>query len=266
MPLAYSDRKPTDLEEIDDFEESLRDYEKLKEKKQRGRSRSRNLKTIPTTGKHGDSIIKIDVDNCTYFIKPRPYASTFLKTLRPLFNIVLFSLNTKSYVNKILQIIDPDRSLVKTIVTQESFGLAPSTFSKQPQQPPAAPLQLFTPSNFSKEDNQIISKIILKEIRQSVLMDCNIVFSGLFPKQIDASKLCNTRIYQMTESFGAKVQADICESTTHLIFIKEGTSKVIQAIKAGIKVVHYAWLRDSIYHWELMDESRYSVDSYLKFK
>ncbi|KAN0021657.1 hypothetical protein ACTFIU_003801 [Dictyostelium citrinum] len=111
--------------------------------------------------------------------------------------------------------------------------------------------------------NTIHVKSIIDEIRSSVLMDCNIVFSGIFPKQIDPSKLCHTRVSKITESFGAKISLEIDSTTTHLIFIKEGTSKAQQALKnPNIKVVHFGWLRDCVHRWEKMDEQNYTVNSY----
>ncbi|EGC37331.1 hypothetical protein DICPUDRAFT_87022 [Dictyostelium purpureum] len=112
-------------------------------------------------------------------------------------------------------------------------------------------------------DPSLHIKSVIQEIRSSVLMDCNIVFSGIFPKQIDPSKLCHTRVSKITESFGASISQEIDSNTTHVIFIKEGTSKVLQALKnPNIKVVHFAWLRDCIHRWERIDELNYSVNSY----
>eukprot|EP01132_Coremiostelium_polycephalum_P007934 gene7934-9760_t len=149
-----------------------------------------------------------------------------------------------------------------------SFQELSKTYSYPTHQPTIPYLQIFSQllTSFQMEyvsreqpDQQLYIKDILQEIRGCVLMDCKLVFSGIFPKQIEPSKLCHTRILKITESFGATIGQDIDESTTHLIFIKEGTSKVQQALKKGIKVVHFAWLRDSIHHWERMDESNYSV-------
>lgn len=100
-------------------------------------------------------------------------------------------------------------------------------------------------------------KEILTERRTQVLAGCNLVFSGIFPLQLDQAKLPHTRIWKTTLSFGAHCGPEVDATTTHLIAAKPGTQKAARAAALGARVVHLGWLRDCIKYYMKLDEEPY---------
>jgi len=101
----------------------------------------------------------------------------------------------------------------------------------------------------------------LAKIRSQVLAGCHVVFSGVFPLQIDHSKLPNTKLWKTTELFGATVSLDLNEHTTHVIAVKSGTVKVAKAQQMGVKTIHLGWLRDCVKFFTKLDEEPYLLSN-----
>lgn len=110
-------------------------------------------------------------------------------------------------------------------------------------------------------NNPVDVREVLAKIRAQVLAGCHVVFSGIFPLQIEPAKLPNTKIWKTTELFGATVSLDITEHTTHLIAVKSGTLKVARAQQMGVKVIHLGWLRDCVKYFTKVDEGPYLLSA-----
>lgn len=81
-------------------------------------------------------------------------------------------------------------------------------------------------------------KNIVPYVRKKVLQGCNLVFTGLFPHDVQSGE--KSKAWALARSFGAEVteelvtkEADPENHTTHLIAAKDGTVKVTTARKTG---------------------------------
>ncbi|XP_015112781.1 RNA polymerase II subunit A C-terminal domain phosphatase isoform X2 [Diachasma alloeum] len=93
---------------------------------------------------------------------------------------------------------------------------------------------------------------IIPKVKRRVLQGLLLTFSGLIPTQ---HKLEDSRAYRVAKAFGAQVEQDLTEKTTHLVAIKPGTAKVYAAKKnANIKIVNPDWLWSCAERWERVDE------------
>ncbi|KZS91631.1 hypothetical protein SISNIDRAFT_456546 [Sistotremastrum niveocremeum HHB9708] len=52
-----------------------------------------------------------DADGCTYYIKPRPGTPDFLTSLSELYEPHVYTMGTRSYATKVLEILDPDQKI-----------------------------------------------------------------------------------------------------------------------------------------------------------
>lgn len=77
-------------------------------------------------------------------------------------------------------------------------------------------------------------KTVIPYVRQKVLKDVVIVFTGCFPTN---QRPESAKIYLVAISLGAKVQKELSKDVTHLVAARPGTAKVQQARKfRNIKV------------------------------
>ena len=81
-------------------------------------------------------------------------------------------------------------------------------------------------------------KNIVPYVRKKALKGCNLVFTGLFPHDVQSDE--KSKAYALARSFGAEVteelvtqEEDPVNYTTHLIAAKDGTVKVTTARKTG---------------------------------
>lgn len=109
-------------------------------------------------------------------------------------------------------------------------------------------------------------KDIITYIKKKVLQGVNIVFSGVFPTNIDPEK---SRAYVVARALGANIHTNIIpkgdvekgKATTHLIAAKLGTNKVKLAQKTrGIKIVNPNWLWNCAERYEHVDERLFPLE------
>jgi len=90
-------------------------------------------------------------------------------------------------------------------------------------------------------------------VRRRVLSGCVVVFSGVIPI---GDKPENSRYWMMAETFGARCEYSISNSTTHLVAVRDGTAKVATACAQGrVAVVQLSWLVQSCARYERVDEA-----------
>jgi hypothetical protein len=98
---------------------------------------------------------------------------------------------------------------------------------------------------------------VLGALRRSTLQGCKIVFSGVFPQNIDPRRAVPWRL---AERFGATCGIHVTEDTTHVVAARWGSRKVNDALKLGkAVVVHKDWLWRSVSHFERAPEALYEM-------
>ena len=97
-------------------------------------------------------------------------------------------------------------------------------------------------------------KILLPQVKRTVLADLVIVFSGLVPLGVDVHQ---HDLAVTAKAYGAKVEERITKKVTHLVAARPRTQKMKQAEMRGKPVVNTQWLTDSITRWRKMDEAPY---------
>ncbi|KAF2232797.1 hypothetical protein EV356DRAFT_504789 [Viridothelium virens] len=103
-------------------------------------------------------------------------------------------------------------------------------------------------------------KNIMPAMKERVLRDVNMVFSGIMPLNVDV-QMSDRALW--AKSFGASVSSDITKRTTHVIATPQRkTSKVRKALRHPnrIKVVTEAWLFNCFTIWRHLDEKPYLID------
>ena len=103
-------------------------------------------------------------------------------------------------------------------------------------------------------------KEIIPRLRNSVLQDCRILFTGVIPTNALPERCPE---WNTARAFGATIHTTLvgnCDSThqptTHLIVGKIGTSKLHEAKRMpGVKIVNCSWLWASAESWERADEA-----------
>ena len=107
-------------------------------------------------------------------------------------------------------------------------------------------------------------KEIIPRLRNSVLQDCCILFTGVIPTNVPPERCPE---WNTARAFGATVHTTLMgnsdkmyKPTTHLIVGKVGTSKLHEARRMpGIKIVGCSWLWASAESWERADEALHPV-------
>ena len=107
-------------------------------------------------------------------------------------------------------------------------------------------------------------KEIIPRLRNSVLQDCRILFTGVIPTNALPERCPE---WNTARAFGATIHTTLvgnCDSTrqptTHLIVGKTGTSKLHEARRMpGIKIVNCSWLWASAESWERADEALHQL-------
>ncbi|KAK2773487.1 Carboxy-terminal domain (CTD) phosphatase [Emmonsiellopsis sp. PD_33] len=100
-------------------------------------------------------------------------------------------------------------------------------------------------------------KVIMPQIKRSVLESVVLVFSGVLPLGTDTQ---NADISLWAKSFGATISHKISTRTTHLVAGRNRTAKVREATRyPNVKIVTVQWLLDSMTHWRRLDEEPYLV-------
>lgn len=102
-------------------------------------------------------------------------------------------------------------------------------------------------------------KEIIPRLRNSVLQDCRILFTGVIPTNVPPERCPE---WNTARAFGATIHTTLvgnCDKmykpTTHLIVGKVGTSKLHEARRMpGIKIVDCSWLWASAESWKRADE------------
>ena len=98
---------------------------------------------------------------------------------------------------------------------------------------------------------------ILHEHRMDVLAGVHVVFSRVFPIDMDPTK---HPLWILAEDFGAKCATTITEETTHVVATARSTDKVRKATSRGdIKVVTPHWLECSMLMWRHANEDSFRL-------
>ncbi|CAG9860661.1 unnamed protein product [Phyllotreta striolata] len=102
-------------------------------------------------------------------------------------------------------------------------------------------------------------KQVIPRVRGSVLLGCNLVFSGLVPNHL---KLEQSKAFQVARGLGANVTQNIGDDTTHLVAVRPGTAKVNYGRrKKKLKIVTPDWLWCCAERWEHADERIFPLNS-----
>jgi RNA polymerase II subunit A-like phosphatase len=102
-------------------------------------------------------------------------------------------------------------------------------------------------------------KKLLPQLKQDVLKDVIICFTGVIPQNVDHKK---SDMGLWAISFNAIVDPQLTKYTTHVIAHRERrTSKVRQAAKhSQIKIVTINWLIECFVRWEHVDEEPFKIE------
>ncbi|XP_022082329.1 RNA polymerase II subunit A C-terminal domain phosphatase-like isoform X2 [Acanthaster planci] len=110
-------------------------------------------------------------------------------------------------------------------------------------------------------------KIILPALKQKVLAGVNLVFSGVFPTNMNPEQ---SKAWKVASALGARISPGIicgvkgsaspANATTHLVAAKAGTSKVHTAQRAkSIHIVTPEWLWCCWERWQRVDEHLFKL-------
>ncbi|KAJ3035111.1 Carboxy-terminal domain (CTD) phosphatase [Rhizophlyctis rosea] len=99
---------------------------------------------------------------------------------------------------------------------------------------------------------------IMKEMKRSVFDGLNLVFSGVFPMDMDPNV---HEFGKLARQFGAKISAQLTRDVTHVVAAKKGTSKCNTAKKIpNVRVVERDWLLTSMFSWKRENEQPYLLE------
>jgi len=97
----------------------------------------------------------------------------------------------------------------------------------------------------------------LKWRRMKVLSGVHLLFSGVFPL---GTEIKTHPLWKNAEYFGAKCHEQFNDSITHLVAAREGTDKVIEALRReNVYIITPSWLYDSLAHWVKLPENDFSL-------
>uniref|UniRef100_A0A182JTN3 RNA polymerase II subunit A C-terminal domain phosphatase n=1 Tax=Anopheles christyi TaxID=43041 RepID=A0A182JTN3_9DIPT len=100
-------------------------------------------------------------------------------------------------------------------------------------------------------------KLLIPKVKARVLVGARLCFSGLIPNNV---KLEQSKAYLIARSLGAIVSQNLEPTTTHLVAVTIGTSKVNNARKnPKIKIVTPEWLWSCAERWEHVEELLYPL-------
>ncbi|XP_040160340.1 RNA polymerase II subunit A C-terminal domain phosphatase [Anopheles arabiensis] len=100
-------------------------------------------------------------------------------------------------------------------------------------------------------------KQLIPQVKARVLVGAKLCFSGLIPNNV---KLEQSKAYLIARSLGAAVTQNLEPTTTHLVAVTIGTSKVNNARKnPKIKIVTPEWLWSCAERWEHVEELLYPL-------
>ena len=97
-------------------------------------------------------------------------------------------------------------------------------------------------------------KVLLPQVKRTVLAGVVIVFSGIVPLGADIQ---NSEIALLAKAYGARVEERVSRRITHVVAAKPRTAKTKQADVRNKKVVNPRWLTDSITRWRKLEELPY---------
>ncbi|PRP84567.1 CTD phosphatase Fcp1, partial [Planoprotostelium fungivorum] len=99
-------------------------------------------------------------------------------------------------------------------------------------------------------------KTILRRVRRRILNGCTLLFSGIFPTNVEAS---STDVWKLALNLGAKCEREFTPNITHVIGAT-ATEKVSRAANTpSVYLVSPNWLHATDKHWRRQDEMKFSV-------
>ncbi|XP_074307005.1 RNA polymerase II C-terminal domain phosphatase-like 4 isoform X1 [Silene latifolia] len=97
---------------------------------------------------------------------------------------------------------------------------------------------------------------ILKNVRNRVLSECKVVFSGVFPRNFQASE---HKLWKMAEELGATCCVDMESDVTHVVSNDGGTVKSRWAILEDKFLVNPRWIEATYLLWRRQLEDKFKV-------
>ncbi|KAM5549393.1 RNA polymerase II C-terminal domain phosphatase-like 4 [Rosa sericea] len=97
-------------------------------------------------------------------------------------------------------------------------------------------------------------RLVLKILKKEVLKGCKIVFSHVFPSNVEA----NTHpLWKMAEQLGATCSTQVDPSVTHVVAANARTQKSCWAVKEGKFLVNPQWIHSANFMWQKQPEDNF---------
>ncbi|KAM5548612.1 RNA polymerase II C-terminal domain phosphatase-like 4 [Rosa sericea] len=97
-------------------------------------------------------------------------------------------------------------------------------------------------------------RLVLKIIKKEVLKDCKIVFSHVFPSNVEAD---THPLWKMAEQLGATCSTQVDPSVTHVVAANARTQKSCWAVKEGKFLVNPQWIHTANFMWQKQPEDNF---------
>ncbi|KAK4481613.1 hypothetical protein RD792_012517 [Penstemon davidsonii] len=98
----------------------------------------------------------------------------------------------------------------------------------------------------------------LKSVRKEILKGCKLVFSRVFPTNIQPEQ---HQLWKMAEQLGATCSTELNPSVTHVVSMDAGTDKSRWALYENKFLVHPRWIGASNYLWRKQPEESFPVST-----
>ncbi|PRQ24030.1 putative protein-serine/threonine phosphatase [Rosa chinensis] len=97
-------------------------------------------------------------------------------------------------------------------------------------------------------------RLVLKILKKEVLKDCKIVFSHVFPSNVEAD---THPLWKMAEQLGATCSTQVDPSVTHVVAANARTQKSCWAVKEGKFLVNPQWIHTANFMWQKQPEDNF---------
>lgn len=126
-----------------------------------------------------------------------------------------------------------------------------------PPQPSASPAGSTTDTAATIARPPLHVAALLHADMSAVLGGCTILFSRVFPRDVDMS---TTPLFRRVLAFGARIALTLDPTVTHVVSTAPGTEKVkAAAAMPGIRCVHLRWLQESCVQYRRLPEREYAL-------
>lgn len=126
-----------------------------------------------------------------------------------------------------------------------------------PAQPSAGPAASATGADATIVRPPLHVAALLHADMSAVLGGCTILFSRVFPRDVDMS---TTPLFRRVLAFGARIALTLDPTVTHVVSTAPGTEKVkAAAAMPGVRCVHLRWLQESCVQYRRLPEREYAL-------